>query len=139
MTLEIHDPISRVQAMLEQEKKMDGEQYYLQELQRQVAEGKTGGDTLAEISKTGASIRKRILCFRKEAPKYDGKPVKVFSWSESLEEHLSAHDWESIPNESIKKMLLGCITGSARQEIVLLQPPGAAFEHFEKEISSRSC
>ena len=128
---EIHDPISRVQAMLEEEKKTDGEQFYLQDLQRQVAEGKLGSNTLAEISKTGASIRKRILGFREKAPKYDGKPEKVFSWCESLEEHLSAHDWESIPNEAIKKMLLGCITGPARQEIVLLQPPGAAFEHFE--------
>ena len=84
MKPEIHDPISRVHAMLEEEKKTDGEQYYLQELQRQVAEGKTGSNTLAEINKTGASIRKRILCFRKEAPKYDGKPEKMFSWCESL-------------------------------------------------------
>ena len=30
---EIHDPISRVQTMLEEEKKTNGEQFYLQELQ----------------------------------------------------------------------------------------------------------
>ena len=101
MTPEIHDPISRVQAMLEEENKIDREQFL--------------SPGITETS-----------CRRK---KYDGKPEKVFSWCENLEEHLSAHDWESIPNEAIKKMLLGCITGSARQEIVLLQPPGAAFEN----------
>ena len=47
------------------------------------------------------------------------------------EAHLDRFQWEQIPNNEIKKMLLYCIQGSARQEIVLLQPEGLAFENYE--------
>ena len=65
------------------------------------------------------------------APEYDGKPEKVFYWCEKMEKHLRNHRWEEIPNDEVKKMLLGCITGSAVQETVLLQLSGLAFENYE--------
>ena len=34
-------------------------------------------------------------------------------------------------NDKIKKMLLDCIEGSARQKIVLLQPDSLAFDNYE--------
>ena len=34
------------------------------------------------------------------------------------------YEWETIPNTEIKQMLLDCVEGEARQEIVLLQPDG---------------
>ena len=37
-----------------------------------------------------------------------------------LKSHLTNQDWQTIPDKGIKKMLLGCITGAARQEIVLV-------------------
>ena len=44
---------------------------------------------------------------------------------------MSRFNLEQIPNEEIKKMLLDCIEGSARQEIVLLQPDGLIFDSYE--------
>ena len=38
-----------------------------------------------------------------------------------------------IPNEAVKKMLLSCITGSARQETGLL-PKGLEFENYETGV-----
>ena len=41
-----------------------------------------------------------------------------------LKSHLTNQDWQTIPDKGIKKMLLGCITGAARQEIELLLQTG---------------
>ena len=62
---------------------------------------------------------KKVREFNLFAPKYDGNPKKVFDWCQRLENHLSNFEWEQMPNDGIKKMLLGCIEGSAQQEIVL--------------------
>ena len=56
---------------------------------------------------------------------------KYLSGVRKLEAHLANYDWEKIPNTKIKEMLLNCIEGSTRQEIVLLQPNGIAFENYE--------
>ena len=64
---------------------------------------------------------------------------KVFKWCEKLGKHLSNHKWKTIPNEAVKRMLLACIMGSARQEIVLLLPTGLAFESYETGKFSWSC
>ena len=48
-----------------------------------------------------------------------------------MEKHLDNFEWERVPNDEIKKMLLTCIKGSARQEIVLLQPDGLAIDNYE--------
>ena len=40
------------------------------------------------------------------------------------------HIWPHIPGRKFR-MLLSCIKGSARQEIVLLQPEGLAFESYK--------
>ena len=55
----------------------------------------------------------------------------MLEWCEKLENHLSNYKWKT--NEAIKRMLLSCITGSARQVIVLLQHTGAglAFVNYE--------
>ena len=57
----------------------------------------------------------------------------MFEWCQKLEKHLDNYEWERVPNDEIKKMLLNCIKGSARQEIVLLQPDGLAFDNYEIE------
>ena len=55
------------------------------------------------------------------SPKYRENQKKVFKWYEKMENHFSNHKWETIPNEAMKRLLFACITGSARQEIGLLQ------------------
>lgn len=58
----------------------------------------------------------------------------MFEWCQKLEKHLDNYEWERVPNDEIKKMLLNCIKGSARQEIVLLQPDGLEIEEFFQEL-----
>ena len=61
----------------------------------------------------------------------------MLEWCEKLENHLSNYKWKT--NEAIKRMLLSCITGSARQVIVLLQHTGAglAFVILTKVLLNR--
>lgn len=55
----------------------------------------------------------------------------MFEWCQKLQKHLDNFEWERVPNDEIKKMLLTCIKRSARQEIVLLQPDGLAIDNYE--------
>ena len=48
-----------------------------------------------------------------------------------LEKHLSRYECETIPNDTIKRMLLDCIMGKAQSEIVLLKPDGLAFNSYK--------
>ena len=73
-TLEIHDPITRVQAMLEQSKKIDLTQRYVEQLNELVITERANWSTYAEISKSEASIGKGISNFVWSAPNYSGNP-----------------------------------------------------------------
>ena len=55
----------------------------------------------------------------------------MFDWCSQLEKHLSRFKCETIPNDTVKRMLLDCITGKAQLEIVLLKPDGLAFDNYE--------
>ena len=48
-----------------------------------------------------------------------------------MEKHLSRFKCETIPNETVKRMLLDCIKGKAQSEIVLLKPDGFAFDSYK--------
>ena len=87
VTLETHDPIARVTAMLEQGKQTDGTQRihgyaawrdYSWESQPEYA----------KLNKAKGGYKKRMLEFVKTAPKYDGNPEKVFEWCEHFETDL---------------------------------------------------
>ena len=80
-----------------------------------------------------------MLSFMNSVPKYNGNPEKILEWCKNLETHLFNNDWEMIPNNAVKRMLLSCIAGSARQEIMLLHPTGLAFEGYETKCFSQSC
>ena len=80
--------ISIVKAMLEQNKKIDGEQQYMEHLNEVVATGRATLSMYTKISETGASVKMRILNFVGSAPKYSENLEKVFKWCESLESHL---------------------------------------------------
>ena len=88
-------------------------------------------DAHADRSRAAAEYKKRLLDFTQAAPKYDGNPKTVFKWCKKLETYLDTHDREPISNDKVKKMLLACIMGSARQEIVLLHASGLAFANYE--------
>ena len=55
----------------------------------------------------------------------------MFDWCNALEKRLSRYEWEMIPNDVIKRILLDCIEGKAQSEIVLLRPDGLAFENYK--------
>ena len=128
---ETHDPIARVVNKLERVKVKDGALEYLQYLRDKRDSGARDESLFANLSKAEGAYYRTMREFNKDAPHYDGNPKTVFQWCEKLETHLTTFRWEQIPNDEIKKMLLGCIQGSARQEIVLLQPDGLAFENYE--------
>ena len=128
---ETHDTIARVVAKLERAKVKDGTLEYLQYLKDRRDAGEVDGNLYANLSKAEESYHQKMREFNKDAPHYDGNPKTVFQWCEKLETHLTTFRWEQIPNDEIKKMLLGCIQGSARQEIVLLQPDGLTFENYD--------
>ena len=46
-----------------------------------------------ELSKYGASMKKRILSFVNNALIYSGNQEKVFKWCGNLETHLFNHKW----------------------------------------------
>jgi len=96
VTPDTYDPITRVRNMLEKPKQYDATMEYIQCLEEKKAAGKATENTLGELSKARAG-----------APEYDGKPEKVFEWCEKLEKHLRNHNWEEIPNDEVKRMLLG--------------------------------
>ena len=128
---ETHDPIARVVAKLEKPKLKYGTLDYLMMLRGLMDAWGADQSVYTELSKVEETYNRRIREFYKDAPPYDGNPKTVFQWCEKLEKHLARFEWEQIPNDKIKKMLLDCIKSSARQEIVLLQPDGLAFDNYE--------
>ena len=64
--------------MLEQSKKIDGTQRYMEQLNELAIAGRENPNMYTEISKSEASIEKRILNFVRYAPKYSGNLEKVF-------------------------------------------------------------
>ena len=88
-------------------------------------------NTHAELSKAEAAYKKKLRNFSSCAPPYDGNPSKVFDWCGELEKHLSRYKFDTIPNYTIKRMLLDCITGKEQSEIVLLRPDGLAFDSYK--------
>ena len=97
--------IARVKEMLEQSKRIDKTQRYMEQLEELVIAGRANLSTYAEISESEESIRGRKLIFFESAPKYNGNPEKVFKWCENLETHLFNHEKETITNEAVKRML----------------------------------
>ena len=49
-------------------------------------------------------------------------PEEVFKWCMKLETHLRNYEWETIPNEDIKKMLQSCINVPTRRQIIPFPP-----------------
>ena len=130
-TPETQDPIGRVIAILERTKVEDAQVDYLNYLRAEKAAGRGDRQTLRDLSRTEAEYKKKMLEFSCKAPPYDGNPAKVFDWCGELEKHLSRNECETIPNDTIKRMLLDCIIGKAQSEIVLLKPDGLAFDNYE--------
>ena len=91
-----------------------------------VTAGRANLSTYAEISKSEASIEKRLLNLVGSAPKYSGNPEKVFKWYENLKTHFFNHKWKTIPNKAVKRC---CCPGISKT--VLLHPAGLAFENCE--------
>ena len=130
-TPETQDPIGRVIAILERTKVEDAQLAYLTYLKTEKEAGRGDRQTMRDLSRAEAEYEKRMLDFSCKAPTYDGNPAKVFDWCGELEKHLSRYKCETIPNETIKRMLLDCIIGKAQSEIVLLKPDGLAFDNYE--------
>ena len=129
-TPETQDPIGRVVAVLERPKVEDSQEHYVS-LLKSLKAGKAAMQTHRELSKAEADYKKKLRDFSCGAPPYDGNPSKVFDWCGELEKHLSRFKCETIPNETVKRMLLGCITGKAQSEIVLLKPDGLVFDNYK--------
>ena len=87
--------------------------------------------TYADLSKAEAAYKRKLRELSQIAPTYDGNPNKVFDWCNKLEKHLAIYEWETIPNNTIKQMLLDCVEGEAQLEIVILQPDGLAFDNYK--------
>ena len=136
---ETHDPTAQVIARLEKPRTQDRTLNYIEMLRADVDTGRADRHTHAVLSKSEKTFDKRMREFVRNASKYDGNPKKVFEWCENLKGHLYDNAWEKIPNDHVKKMLLFCFRGSARQEIVLLQPEGQAFDNYETGEFLQSC
>ena len=93
-------------------------------------------NTHAELSKAEAAYKKKLRNFSSSAPPYDGNPSKVFDWCGELEKHLLRYKCDTIPKNTIKKMLLDSITGKAQSEKVLLRPGGLALDSWTKMVNS---
>ena len=61
-------------------------------------------------------------------------PEEVFKWCMKLETHLRNYEWETIPNEDIKKMLQSCINVPTRRQIIPFSPIGLAFGRCKKGV-----
>ena len=113
---------------------MDRTLNYMELLRADVDSGRADRHAHAELSKSEETYDIRMREFTRYAPSYGRNSKKVFDWCENLESHLAAYSWEKIPNDQIKMMLLSCIKGSGRQEIIVLsQPEGLALESYEIE------
>ena len=109
-TPKMHAPIVRVKAMLEQAKLMDETQKYLQTLQEEIIARRGTLQMCADRSRAAAGYKKRLLYFTQSAPNMMEIQKQcsngVRNWR-----HMDTHDWETIPNDKMKEMLLSCITG----------------------------
>ena len=65
----------------------------MEHLKEVVAAGRANLSMYDELSKYGASMKKRILSFVNNALIYSGNQEKVFKWCENLETHLFNHKW----------------------------------------------
>ena len=61
-------------------------------------------------------------------------PEEVFKWCMKLETHLRNYEWETIPNEDIKKMLQSCINVPTRRQIIPFPPLDQHLEDVKKEF-----
>jgi len=117
--------------LLERTKVEDSQEYYVSLLKVEKAAGRANMQTHAELSKAEAAYKEKLRDFSCSAPPYDGNPSKVFEWCGELEKHLSRYKCDMIPNNTIKRILLDCITRKAQLEIVLLRPDGLAFDSYK--------
>ena len=75
-------------------------------LKAEKAAGKANMQTHRDLSKAKAEYERKLRDFSCFAPPYDGNPSKVFDWCGKLEKHLSRFKCETIPKDTIKRMLL---------------------------------
>jgi len=52
----------------------------------------------------------------------------MFKWYENVETHLLSDDWETILDKVIKRMMVSCLIGATRKEIIPFFQMGVAFE-----------
>ena len=114
---ENQDPIARLTAMLEKPKLAYANQKSKDFLDARVISRDANEDPYEKLGRFETALKKRILAFIEKALKYARNHKEMFSCKgEKLEDHLSNHDWETIPNDAMKGMLLSCTTCGARQE-----------------------
>jgi len=87
--------------MLEKPKVTDANQKSKEYLDIKVRNGEAN----EKLGKFETTLKKRVLAFIEKVPPYAGNPKEVFTWCEKLENHLSNHEWQIIPDEGIKRML----------------------------------
>ncbi len=113
---ENQNPIARLTAMLEKPKLAYANQKSKDFLEARVISRDANEDTNEKQGRFETALKKRIHAFIEKALKCARNHKEMFSWCEKLEDHLSNHDWETIPNDAMKGMLLSCTTCGARQE-----------------------
>ena len=98
--------------------------------------GRANLSMYAEISESEKKYYRENTELFWECSQIQWKPGESvpFQWCKSLETHLFSHGQEMIPNKAVKRMLLSCIMGSARQEILLLLPTGLAFKNYDTGV-----
>ena len=101
-----HDPIARLTAMLEKPKLAYANQKSKDFLDARVISRDANEDPYEKLGRFETALKKRILAFIEKALKYARNHKEMFSWCEKLEDHLSNNDWETIPNDAMKGMLL---------------------------------
>jgi hypothetical protein len=87
-------------------------------LQKVEETGEATKDTYDEMFNIKTSTRERVRGFIERAPKFDGNPEVMFKWYENVETHLLNDDWETILDKVIKRMMVSCLIGATRKEII---------------------
>jgi len=101
--------------------------------------GKATEDKYDEMCDVEAMIEEKIHDVIESPPKYNGNPEILFYWCKNLEPRLLNSKWETIQNKDVKRMLLSCITGTARREVVPFYQTGVAFERYETGVFLQKC
>ena len=104
--------------MSEQNKKIDESQQLIEYLQKVVKTEEATEYTYDEMCDNYYSTRERVQDFIERAPKYNGNPETMFEWCENLETYLQNDDGETIQDKNTKRMIVLCIMGAARREII---------------------